>query len=240
MPNVRGTAKSVAYEDLKREILTLERQPGSTLEESELCDRYGLSRTPLREVLQQLSGEGYVTLQLNRGARVSDMSHYTLRDFFLAAPLIYSAVLRLAVQNARPSQIEDLKSAQEAFRTALRTGDTTDRALTNDKFHRITGQMAGNSYLLASLDRLLIDHTRIAMTFFRPKSGAKDDRLALACQQHDEMIACIETGDEDRASELALEHWALSRDQIELFVMPDGLEAPLGAPLGVTAKQKSA
>ncbi|MEL7525283.1 MAG: GntR family transcriptional regulator [Pseudomonadota bacterium] len=236
MPNMRGSAKSLAYEDLKRAILTLDRVPGSSLEESELCDRYGLSRTPLREVLQQLAGEGFVVLQQNRGARVSDMTHYTLRDFFLAAPLIYSSILRLAVQNARPSQIEDLKRAQEAFREALNSGGTTDRALTNDQFHRITGQMAGNSYLLASLDRLLIDHTRIAMTFFKPKSGAKEDRLALACAQHDEMIACIENGDEDRAAELALEHWALSRDQIELFVMPDGLEAPLGVP----PKQKSA
>ena len=236
MPTMRGSAKSVAYEDLKREILTLERQPGSALEEGELCERFGLSRTPLREVLQQLAGEGYVTLQLNRGARVSDMTHYTLRDFFLAAPLIYSAILRLAAQNATPSQIDDLKDAQEAFRTALATGDVTERALTNDRFHRITGDIAGNSYLLASLDRLLIDHTRIAMTFFRPRSGAADDRLALACRQHDDMITAIETGDEDRASELALEHWALSRDQIELFVMPEGLEAPLGA----APKRKSA
>lgn len=236
MPTVRSTAKSVAYDDLKRAILTLERQPGSALEESELCDKYGLSRTPLREVLQQLSGEGYATLQLNRGARVSDMTHYTLRDFFLAAPLIYSAILRLAAQNATAGQITDLKEAQEAFRSALTSGDVTERALTNDQFHRITGQMAGNCYLQASLDRLLIDHTRIAMTFFKPKSGAKEDRLELACQQHDEMIASIENGDEDRAAELALEHWALSRDQIELFVMPAGLEAPLGAP----PKQKSA
>jgi DNA-binding GntR family transcriptional regulator len=74
------------------------------------------------------------------------------------------------------------------------------------------------------------------MTFFRPKSGAKQDRLELASRQHDEMIAAIENGDDDRAAELALEHWALSRDQIELFVMPAGLEAPLG----VLPTQKSA
>lgn len=230
MPPQRGTAKTVAYEDLKRAILTLERKPGSALEETELCELYDLSRTPLREVLQQLSGDGYVTLQLNRGARVSDMTHFTLRDFFLAAPLIYSAILRLAAQNATPVQIDELKAAQDAFREAMDTGDVTARALTNDRFHRITGRMAGNSYLMASLDRLLIDHTRIGMTFFRQTRGAKDERLKLASAQHDEMIVAIEGGDEDRAAELALEHWALSRDQIELFVMPPGLEAPLGQP----------
>ena len=236
MPPVRGTAKSTAYDDLKRAILTLERKPGTALEETELCDLYGLSRTPLREVLQQLAGEGYVTLQLNRGARVSDMTHYTLRDFFLAAPLIYSAVLRLAAQNATAAQIAELKQAQDDFRAALEKGDVIARALTNDRFHRITGHMAGNSYLLASLDRLLIDHTRIGMTFFRPKSGAREDRLELASRQHDEMIDAIEHGDDDRAAGLALEHWALSRDQIELFVMPAGLEAPLG----ILPTQKSA
>ena len=129
MPNVRGTAKSIAYEGLKREILTLERQPGSALEESELCDKYGLSRTPLREVLQQLSGEGYVTLQLNRGARVSDMTHYTLRDFFLAAPMVYGAILRLAARNALPDQIDALKDAQQSFCSALQSGSAEDRAL---------------------------------------------------------------------------------------------------------------
>ncbi|MTI44420.1 transcriptional regulator, GntR family [Roseibium hamelinense] len=228
MPPTRGSAKNDAYEAMKRAILTLERKPGSSLEESELCTAFGLSRTPLREVLQQLAGEGYVVLQANRGARVSDMTHYTLRDFFLAAPLVYSAIMRLAAQNATQAQISDLKWAQEAFRSALEGGSVTDRALTNDRFHRITGEMADNPYLMVSLDRLLIDHTRIAMTFFRPNTKSDPERLSQASRQHDDMIAAIEAGDEDRAASLALEHWALSRDQIELFVMPRGLEAPLG------------
>ena len=231
MPTPRGTAKSDAYEDLKRSILTLERGPSSALEEAELCDLYGLSRTPLREVLQQLAGEGYVTLQLNRGARVSDMTHYTLRDFFLAAPLMYSAIMRLAAQNATSEQIDEIKSIQDSFRAALASGDVVECALTNDQFHRITGHMAGNRYLLASFDRLLIDHTRIAMTFFRTNTVAGRGRLDHACRQHDEMVTAIESGDDERAAKLALEHWALSRDQIESFVMPIGIEAPLGVPL---------
>ena len=231
MIKTRSAAKQVAYSDLTRAILTLERAPGSALEEGDLCARYGISRTPLREVLQQLAGEGYATVRQNHGARVSDMTHYTLRDFFLAAPLIYSAILRLAARNARPDQVAELKDAQAAFRLALSGDDTTAKALTNDHFHRITGKMAANPYLQASLDRLLIDHTRIAMTFFSARGGAGAERLEDAERHHDEMIAAIEAADDDRAAALALEHWALSRDQIELFVMPDGLDASLGDPL---------
>ncbi|MEM6375201.1 MAG: GntR family transcriptional regulator, partial [Pseudomonadota bacterium] len=52
--------KTECLEDLRARILTLDIPPGSSLEESALCDRYGMSRTPLREILQKLNGEGYV------------------------------------------------------------------------------------------------------------------------------------------------------------------------------------
>jgi len=224
----RLPAKVIAYEGIKRDILVLKRPPGSSLEEGELCAAYDLSRTPLREVLQQLAGEGYVTLHQNRGARVSDMSHVTVRDFFLAAPLVYSAIMRLAARNATTEQIGALKAAQAAFRQAVESGGTADRALTNDAFHRITGDMAGNQYLTISLERLLIDHTRIAMTFFEPATDEQVGRHDLACRQHDAMIDALQNRDEERAAALALEHWALSRDQIERFVMPDGLSGDLG------------
>ncbi len=90
------------------------------MDEASLSEEFSLSRTPLREVLRQLAGEGYVDLRENRGARVSEMSHTTLRDFFLAAPMMYGAVLQLAAKNARPEQIVALKAAQQDFKAALR------------------------------------------------------------------------------------------------------------------------
>ena len=60
--------KTACYEDLKQRILALDIAPGAALDEIQLCDAYGLSRTPLREVFRRLAGEGYVTLEANRGA----------------------------------------------------------------------------------------------------------------------------------------------------------------------------
>ena len=226
------TRKAQMLSQLKRAILTMDRAPGEDLDEATLSEEYGLSRTPLREGLRQLAGEGYVRLHANRGARVADMSHRTLRDFFLTAPMIYGAVMRLAAQNARPAQIEALKSAQEAFRAALRKGDARDRTLANHRFHAITGEMADNPYLSPSFERLLIDHARIGMTFYRPRDGRMAENLARASAQHDAIIAAIETGDEAAAARLAGEHWNLSRGQIEMFVMPPGLEGGMGTPPG--------
>lgn len=228
MKDTSKSRKSELYDHLKTAIMTLELRPGDDLDESRLSEEFALSRTPLREVLRQLAGEGYVDLRENRGARVSEMSHTTLRDFFLAAPMMYGAVLKLAAKNARPAQIEALKAAQQDFKAALRSGSGADRALANNRFHEITGEMADNIYLAPSFQRLLIDHARIGMTFYRPRDAQMAENLSEASQQHDAIIAAIEAGDEAAAAQLAIDHWNLSRDQIELFVMPAGLDMPLG------------
>ena len=66
-----------------------------------------------------LAGEGYVVLHENRGAQVAPMTHKTLRNFFVAAPMIYAAVTRLAAGHATPAQVARLKACQRAFRTAI-------------------------------------------------------------------------------------------------------------------------
>jgi DNA-binding GntR family transcriptional regulator len=230
MKDEARSRKSELAEHLKVSILTLRLQPGADLDEAHLSEAFGLSRTPLREVFRQLAGEGYLDQRANRSTRVSEMSHTTLRDFFLAAPMVYGAILRLAARNALPDQIEALKDAQRSFCSALQSGSTEDRALANNRFHDVTGQMSGNVYLLPSFNRLLIDHARIGMTFYRPRNTGLTENLTEASRQHDAIIAAIEAGDEAAAAQLAEDHWNLSRDQIELFVMPDALDVPMGVP----------
>ena len=225
------TKKYALYAHLKKSIMTLAMVPGSSLDEAGLSQDFDLSRTPLREVFRDLAGEGYIDLHQNRGARVSEMSHNSLRDFFQAAPMIYGAIMRLAAQNASSDQIVDLKAAQSQFKSSLSNGQAADRALANNKFHEITGQMAGNIYLLPSFHRLLIDHARIGMTFYRLQTNGIDENLTKASAQHDDIIAAIEAKDEAQAALLADSHWALSRNQIESFVMPTGLDLPLGATI---------
>ena len=222
--------KTICIEDLRRRILTHELEPGSYLDEVEISETYGISRPPVREALRQLAGEGYVVLRENRGAQVAPMSHKSLRNFFIAAPMIYAAVARLAAQHATSSQIERMKQIQRAFRVAIRSGDVTQRALLNERFHACIGEVADNEYLLPSLRRLLIDHTRIGMTFYNPRQTNLEKQRAIAADQHDQFIELIAAGDADGAADLAVAHWELSRTQIEDFVTPDGIQVPLGTP----------
>ncbi|HDS9358134.1 TPA: GntR family transcriptional regulator [Enterobacter chengduensis] len=219
------TGKVALYEDLKRLILTMELDPDALLDEASLTAQYGLSRTPVREVFQRLAGEGYLEIVEKRGVRVIPMSHATLRNFFLVAPMIYAAVGRLAVQHYKPAQLKALKETQKRFRKAVQNHDAEALALENNRFHEIMGEMAANPYLQPSLGRLLIDHCRIGHTFFRPQNEDMERRLQLSADHHDAFIAALDARDEQKVVDLVFEHWELSRENMEIFIAPQGLKA---------------
>jgi DNA-binding GntR family transcriptional regulator len=215
--------KQAIYDDIKKQVLTLQLEPGSALDEASLCERYAISRTPLREILRGLAGEGCVEIVNNRGAYVSSMDHKVLRDFFLTAPMIYSAIGRLAAQHATPAQVQQIREIQEKFRVAIAIKSSADTVYWNQCFHALMGEMADNPYLKPSYDRLLIDHARISQTFYRPRDQEMQGRMFSALEQHDAMIEAIEAGDSQRVVDLIVEHWELSRDLLEYFVKPDPL-----------------
>ncbi|MDM9620519.1 GntR family transcriptional regulator [Rhizobium sp. AC44/96] len=217
--------KSNLYEDLKRQILTMELDPDTDLDEGSLSERYGLSRTPVRDIFRRLAGEGYIDIRENRGARVIPMNHVTLRNFFLVAPMIYAAIGRLAVQNFKSTQLADLQQTQERFRTASVNMDPLAMVLENNRFHEIFGEMSANAYLQPSLGRLLIDHARIGHTFFRPRNDDMKRRLQVAVEHHDAFIEALSAHDEDAVVDLVFEHWELSRENMEMFIAPQGLKA---------------
>ncbi len=215
--------KNNSLQDLRSRILSQDIPPGSMLDEGVLCERYSLSRTPMREIFQTLAGEGFLELTRNRGAIVAPMDLATLRVFFQTAPLVYASIARLAAENRRPEQVDALRTIQETFRQATTTGDAQASALSNHQFHEAIGEMAHNPYLLPSLKRMLIDHTRLSQTFYRPKSEDERTRVSTACDQHDQMIDAIAAQDGARAADLTLAHWDLSRDRLERFVTPEPL-----------------
>jgi DNA-binding GntR family transcriptional regulator len=216
-------SKLECLDDLRRRILSTALEPGLDLDEAGLSEYYSMSRTPLREVLQRLQGEGYVVTSENRGAKVASMDIGVLRTFFQTAPMVYANIARLACENRTGPQIDDLKRAQLAFARAAKSSEAAEAALANHRFHAIIGDMAQNTYLLASLARLQIDHTRMSQTFYRPAAPAETLLVLKAIEQHDAMIAAVEAREGALAIDLTLQHWDLSRDRMERFVRPDPL-----------------
>lgn len=220
--------KANCLADLRARILTTDIAPGAALSEAALSEEYDISRTPLREILHRLAGEGFVRIEENRGAKVESLDFAALRRFFETAPLVYASISRQAAENRTRAQLDSLKATQVRFASAAEAGDAEAAGLFNHRFHEEIGEMAQNPYLMAALQRMLVDHTRLGQTFFRPQSEADAQRVKTAIAQHDAMIEAIEAGTPAVAVELTLRHWDLSRDQLEKYVRPDPL--PLDVP----------
>ena len=216
---------------LRKRILTMQLAPGAVLDETVLADEFGLSRPPVREVMRQLAGEGYIELEANRPARVTPMGYRSLRDFFLIAPIVYVASTRLAAERRTAAEIEALKAIQTRFRTAIRDGDVDGRVFENDRFHLQIGEMAHNAYVLPSLRRCLIDHARIAKVFYEDQLATRNPKMTQerdeAAAQHDEIIAAIEARDPDRAETLVRAHLDLSRRNMAMYAAPEALDIRL-------------
>ena len=225
---MKTNPKSICIDTLRDRILSMQLKPGQMLDETELSREFGISRTPLREVIQRLSGEGYVSTEEHRGAKVASMDISTMRHFFQAAPMIYASIARLAAEQATATKVEQLKDVQVKYRDSIAAGQVQQTTMLNYRFHQVIGEMASSPYLMPSLNRLLIDHTRIGRVFYQSNNPTDRDRIGKAADQHDQMIAAFESHRAAEAVQLTLEHWELSRHQLEQFVTPDPLPFEFG------------
>ncbi|STZ75892.1 GntR family transcriptional regulator [Bergeriella denitrificans] len=221
--------KLLMAETLRRRILAMELKPGAVVDEIKLGEEFGISRSPVRELIRQMAAEGYLELEENRAARVSGMGYDALRNFFLAAPLLYAVTVRLAAENASATEIAALKDIQLEVAKAAREGDTEGSVYHNNRFHSAIGKMAHNPYLIPSMERVLIDHARLGKLFYHREAGADMQQDAYkAVAQHDEIIEAIERRDGDAAVLLMREHMELSRRRMAEYVVPSGLEEESG------------
>ncbi|MGC6517462.1 MAG: GntR family transcriptional regulator [Candidatus Puniceispirillaceae bacterium] len=209
---------------LKRQIMMLELAPGTPLDEASLSKQFAISRTPLRDILRQLAGEGYVHIHENKGAIIAPMDAISMRNFFLTAPMIYAATARLAAQLATAGQINKLSDTQSKFKQAVDAQSVDQMVFYNDRFHYQIGEMADNCYLMPSLQRLLMEHARIGQTFWRSGSQGITDEIREACDHHDQFIDIFASHDEEAAVALTMAHWALSREKMDEFIRPAPLE----------------
>ena len=220
--------KTIMLMTLKRRIISMELEPGSSIDEMTLCEEFGLSRSPVRELIRQLAAEGYLELEANRGARVSSMSYNSLHNFFLVSPLIYTATTELATQNATAADVQRLKDIQQQFKEAIANENIEARVYFNNEFHYEIGRIARNPYLMPTLQRILIDHARLGHIFYqKPSQPSMKKDLEKAVEQHDDIIDAIENHDASQVADLIKAHMDLSRQRITDYVVPTALNSSI-------------
>ena len=187
-------------ERLRNQIFARELEPGGWIDEMKLCAEYGISRTPLREALKVLAAEGLVTMKLRRGAYVTEMSRDDVAQVYHLLALLESDAARTVALQASAAQLEQLQQLHARLESQVRRRDSF--FATNEQFHLLLLQMAGNRWALQTVLDL-----RQVMKLNRHHSLFKRGRLAASLAEHRALMQAIAQGDGDAAGALMRAHF---------------------------------
>ncbi len=211
----RGSGMQNVYTVLRGEILAMTLPPASPLDEVRVSERFGMSRTPVREALLRLAGEGLVTTLPNRSTIVAPIDFAALPTYFDALTLMYRVTTRGAARHASPGATGKIRQHQQDFAAAVAGRDAPGMIEANRNFHVAIAELAGNPYYTTFFTRLLDEGRRILRLYYR----TFDDKLPRHyVDEHEDIIHAIETGDVQRADDLAARHAAQIVKQIQDYV----------------------
>ena len=217
----KGIGTQRVYAEVREDIIGLRLQPGADLDEASLEERFGVSRTPVREALIRLASEGLIFLLPNRGARVSHIDISDIPQLFEALDLCQRATIRWAAERRSPGDVAELRLMNAQFLDAAQNGDSDRMGEANKQFHMIIGRASGNRYFESLYSSLLTVSLRLARTAFAyaPRTDeAHEGYYMEVVRQHDLMIGAIENKNAEEAETLARIHTELFRERINRYL----------------------
>lgn len=199
----RGSGVKMVYDLLRDEILDLKLAPGSPVDEVQLAERFGMSRTPIREALVRLSGEGLIETLPNRSTMVSTIDFLNLNPFFDAMVLMYRVTTRLAAQHHRKEDLVLIRAHHDAYAAAVADRDALAMIATNAAFHAAIAEAGRNLYFTGLFNRLLDEGRRILRLYYNSYDEQFPQRFV---DEHAHLIALIEARDAEGADQAARVH----------------------------------
>ena len=193
--------KETLREALEEMIAVGTLKPGEHLDETELAARFGVSRTPIRETLIQLSSMGLVEIRPRRGAVVAELGPHQLVEMFEVMSELEATCARLAARRMTPAEQEALLAAHQACMDARNSNDPDEYYYKNEAFHI--------AIYVGSHNLFLIEQTRNLHRRLRPYRRLQlrvRNRLGTSYEEHDAIVQAIVSGDGETASELTRSH----------------------------------
>ncbi len=173
-------------------------KPGDRLVESDLADRFGVSRTPIREALQRLETQSLLTRD-GRSLIVASLDHNQMSELYAVRSELEGLAARLAARHATEEEVRVLRDMVVNDRKIVDDPSALSRA--NRRFHRMIHLASHNRYLVQQLDLV-----HRSMALMATTSLAVDGRGEVAMNEHDAIVSAIADRDEDGAYAALKEH----------------------------------
>jgi DNA-binding GntR family transcriptional regulator len=212
----RSAGWTGVYDVLRKDILSLKLEPGALLDETSLSHRFGFSRSPIREALIRLAGDGLVVTLQNRTTIVAPVNIASFPKYVDALDIAQRVNTRLAAELRNEDDLIAIAAAQQAFVEAVKSMDHLAMSETNKHFHMAIARAGKNAYMSSFYEKLLDEGRRILHLHFDYIERTRDGRLLT--DEHEEMIKAIRLRDIERADQLAHEHTRQLRDNFLQFL----------------------
>lgn len=212
MPSDNPTLTEKLASAIADGILTGALQPGLRLDEISLAQQHGVSRTPVREALRQLTTSGLIEMRPRKGAIVSKATPEQVESLFVAMAEMEATCARLAAMSMTPVERRRLQARHEAMTALAAAGNREAYSDANIAFHSAIYAGAHNAPIAEFALGL-----RRRVGPFRRAQFQVEGRLQRSNQEHDAVVRAILTGDAAGAHASMLHHVSLVEDAFEAF-----------------------
>ncbi|MEC2076637.1 GntR family transcriptional regulator [Metabacillus fastidiosus] len=195
-----NSKESEIYKQIKQAIIHQKLRPNTQLVEKEIAETFGVSRTPVRNVLRRLSYERLVKIIENKGAFVACSSVEEAKEVFEMRRILEAQAVRRACRLSTKEQIDELEKMVQHELKIYKDLDYIEAIQMSGDFHLKVAELAGNTYFYKYLEDL-INLTYVIISIYGRGNEEKS-----TCLHHLHIFDAIKQRDEDLAERLATEH----------------------------------
>lgn len=192
---------------LKQEILTLELKPGQSISENEICMRFDVSRTPVREALRRLQEQGFVHTIPYSGTYVTLLNLKNIKEMIYMRVAVELMVIRDFMKIATPLLYEEVRHQIRCQELLIQDSSFEPESFykMDAQLHAIWFQATGKTSLWNFIQAQQLHYTRFRMLDFATETDF--DRIV---KEHAQMLSCMEAGDEPGLEEMLKRHLYIS------------------------------
>ena len=199
--------------DIRNEVSSGILKPGDQLEVNALAERFGVSRTPIREAIRTLVESGVLETRPRKGSFVRVLSAKQLHDLFQVAAELEGMACRLAALSLTKENVEAIERGLAKCTQAAEVQNNAEYAMANLDFHTAIHNASGNDWLIEQLRQLQIN-----LNSYRTMPYEIRGRLKKSTYEHEIICDAILSGDGEHACNLMRDHMMLQGKRLPSII----------------------
>ncbi|MGM0921261.1 MAG: GntR family transcriptional regulator [Bacillota bacterium] len=202
----RVSAKNRAFAQIQEWIIDGTLQPKEKLNDADLAQALGVSRTPIREALQLLNVQGFVEMFPGVGTQVTSVNKEDINKILPPLGVLQALAAELATPVISQETIDSLREINTKFAEAIKKGDFYSALKQDEQFHNIIVENAQNQYITNSVSNL---QAHVLRLYFNQSIILTNDSI----QEHEAILQAFENKNKEKAATLARKNWIRAIDE---------------------------